>query len=81
VAAKLKAVSRNSTRCSPKDRAPVIPAKAGIHFDVASCRAFAAAGSKIKIKMDSGFRRNDGDLDVPPVAGMTVALTLRLSTQ
>ena len=29
----------------------VIPAKAGIHFDV---------GCVPKIKMDSGFRRNDG---------------------
>jgi hypothetical protein len=31
----------------------VVPAKAGTHFDF-------TAGSMPQIKMDSGFRRNDG---------------------
>ncbi|WP_206412173.1 hypothetical protein, partial [Lysobacter enzymogenes] len=35
----------------------VIPAKAGIHFALALPRA---KETKSKIKMDSGFRRNDG---------------------
>jgi hypothetical protein len=34
----------------------VVPAKAGTHLDFDSCRW-------AKIKMDSGFRRNDEDVE------------------
>ena len=45
----------------------VIPAKAGIHSAVASASRLAAL--RAKIKMDSGFRRNDGRSPPPGVFG------------
>ncbi|QWP76399.1 hypothetical protein J5226_22895 [Lysobacter sp. K5869] len=43
----------------------VIPAKAGTHFDFAS--ALASEDSNGKVKMGSGFRRNDGGEESEPI--------------
>jgi len=48
----------------PRSNCPVIPAKAGIHFDL-RVKAASAMRQEPESKMDSGFRRNDDPIDIP----------------